>query len=165
MFIDDEEREFKGGKWRRVFCHINEALCTIITDKYVVGAGVGERGTRMLIYDRKNKSLIKKLTGFKWVYTGDVNPDETELFALEQGKHFFVISLPECEIKHKITLPRGYGACDVYGSYSDDGKKLFVPVEKDGSFRYFVCEYETENYSFIEMNEIDQNTYFENWQW
>ena len=81
--------------------------------------------------------------------TGDVKPDESELFALENGKHFYIISLTDTRPIKRITLPTGYEAIDVCGEYTGDGALLRVPVEKysNGKYIYMLCEYETSSYS------------------
>ena len=56
-----------------------------------------------------------------------------------------------------MTLPRSYEAIDVYGSFSDDGEFLYVPVEKwtEGQgYEYNLCKYETKDYTLVEMTKI-----------
>lgn len=49
---------------------------------------------------------------------------------MENGKHFYIFSLGKKVQRKRITLPRTYESIDLYGTYSDDGRILFVPVQK-----------------------------------
>ena len=137
------------GKWDRRFDFAPHWNFTINTDKFVIYI----TGGSVVISDKKTGAKLNQIRGYNYLYTGDVKPDESELFALENGKHFYIISLTDFTQKLRVTLPRSYEAIDVYGTFSDDGKVLYVPVEKYGKngYEYYLCEYETETYTLIHM--------------
>ena len=139
-------REFDFDFEHRVFF-------TIFTDKYIIQI----TGGSIIILDKRTGIKIKQMKGYNYLYTGDVKSDESELFALENGKHFYIFSLTDFEQKRRVTLPRSYEALDVFGSFSNDGKFLYVPVYRfiDEQYKYWLCEYETESYSLVSMKEID----------
>ena len=149
------EKKIDCGKWDRWFNCDDRWNFIINTDKYIIQI----TGGSIIIQNKSNGKEIGRLKGYNYLYTGDVKPDETELFALENGKHFYIISLKDYTQKMRITLPRSYEAIDVYGNYSNDGKSLFVPVYKyaDNEFKFFLCEYETESYSLIEIKRVKKS--------
>ena len=55
-------------------------------------------GGSVKIADKITKNTVKEFKGYIYLYTGDVHPEETEFFALENGKHFFVYSLKSFEL-------------------------------------------------------------------
>ena len=77
-------------------------------------------GGSVRIIDKYTNSLRKEFKGYTYLYTGALHPNEIEFFALENGKHFYVYSLENLELKQRITLPRGYDSIDVCGFYSED---------------------------------------------
>lgn len=134
---------------------------TITSDTYVVDI----TGGSVIIKDRKTGELIKRFKGYRYLYTGDISHDERKCFALENGKHFYVYSLETMEQIKRITLPRSYESIDMVGFYSDDGKIINIPVhrwkefenikkrgpyEVYGRYEYYMCRYETENYTLVE---------------
>ncbi len=115
------------------------------------------------ITDKSTKNTVKEFKGYTYLYTGDVHPEETEFFALENGKHFFVYSLKSFELLKRITLPRGYYSSDVCGFYSDGGKIINIPAQRYvyedkakylGHYEYVLCKYSTDNYDLIEKEPI-----------
>lgn len=148
------KKTISNGKWVRKFDYTsNWDYCfTINTDKFIIHI----TGGSVVISDKKTGANLNVIKGYNYLYTGDVKPDETELFALENGKHFYIISLEDFTQKLRVTLPRSYEAIDVYGSFSKDGAFLYVPVHKWGKngYEYCLCEYETKNYSLSSMKEI-----------
>ena len=145
-------KTISDGKWIRTFDLDLHWDFTIHTDKFVVHI----TGGSVVISDKKTGTLLNQIKRYNYLYTGDVKPDETELFALENGKHFYIISLEDFAQKLRVTLPRFYEAIDVYGSFSSDGEMLYVPVQrwrKDG-YEYCLCEYETKTYSLVSMEKI-----------
>ena len=154
--MSNKKRKIKDGRWFREFDFTfnTRVFFTIKTDNFIIRFTGGS-----LIISDKNDRELARLGGYNYLYTGDVTPDEKELFALENGKHFYVISLEDFTQKRKITLPRSYEAIDVYGSYSDDGKFLYVPICKwlDNGYKYCLCEYETDTYSLLTMKEIKES--------
>ena len=146
-----------NGKWNREFNYdySKRDFFTIRTDNFIIQI----TGGSLVIRDKKTNAIINQIKGYNYLYTGDVKPDETEMFALENGKHFYVVSLGDFKQKIRVTLPRTYTALDVYGNYSEDGKLLFVPVYKfvDNRYRYWLCEYETTSYSLLSMKEIEKS--------
>ena len=76
---------------------------------------------------------------------------------MENGKHFYVMSLEDFTQKRRVTLPRSYEAIDVCGSFSEEGEFLYVPVHKwvEGQgYEYNLCKYETKDYALVEMKKI-----------
>ena len=114
-------------------------------------------GGSVIIESNVTGEELKRHKGYNYLYTGDISPDEKWLFALENGKHFFVYSLDTLEEIVRVTLPRGYESIDVNGFYSDEGKILNIPAHKwvkgktenTGSYEHVICMYETENYTLI----------------
>jgi len=124
---------------------------------------IGLTGGSIKIFSRKTKSEIKTFSGYKCLYTGGIKPDESECFALENGKHFYVYSLKTLELIKRVTLPKSYVSVDVYGFYSHDGKVLNIPAHRYifddkykefGHYEYVLCKYETDNYTLIEKMSI-----------
>lgn len=142
-----------NDKWNRTFDFNSHNIFTINTDRFIINI----TGGSIVICDKKTGAKINQIKGYNYLYTGDVKPDETELFALENGKHFYIISLENFTQKQRVTLPRSYESIDVYGSFSNDGERLYVPVYKyvDG-YKYWLCEYETKTYSLLRMKAINK---------
>ena len=150
-------RKIPNGKWDRRFDYSfnKRAFFIITTDNFIIQI----TGGSLTIIDKKTNKKLNQIKGYNYLYTGDVNPNEKELFALENGKHFYIVSLEDFTQKLKVTLPRSYESIDVYGSYSKDGKFLYVPVYKyiEEQYKYWLCEYETNSYSLISMKEINKS--------
>lgn len=147
-----EKRDFPEGKWKRTIYFDGNTPFNITTENYTIQI----TGGSIIIIDKHNGNILNRLKGHDCLYTGDVNPNETELFALENGKHFYIISLETYSQLKRITLPRSYLSLDVYGTYSEDGNSLFVPVYKyfDNAYHNWICEYETHDYTLTDMKEI-----------
>ena len=149
-----KEHDLPKGYWRRVINPDGEAFCNIVTKSYVIGIKTG----RVIFLDKKTKKRLDPIMGFHHLVTGDVKSDESELVVLENGKHFHVISLKTFEVTKKVLVPRGTYTGDVYCTFSDDGKILYVPVQLYDydirQYRYFRCEYETENYTLLSKTEV-----------
>lgn len=152
--MDNKKHKVQNGRWGREFDYdfSKREFFTITTDNYVIQI----TGGSIIIFDKKSGTKLNQIKGYNYLYTGDVKPDEKELFALENGKHFYIVSLENFTQKQRVTLPRSYESIDVYGSFSEDGKLLYVPVYKyvDNQNKYWLCEYETKNYSLVNMKEI-----------
>ena len=152
-----KKHKIQNGKWMRDFDYDfnNKSLFTITTESYIIKI----TGGSVIIFDKKTGTRINQIKGYNYLYTGDVKPDEKELFALENGKHFFIISLDDFTQKMRVTLPRSYESLDVYGNFSENGELLYIPVYKyvDNQYKYWLCEYETKNYSLVSMKEIKQS--------
>lgn len=136
----------------------------ITSDKFIVQI----TGGSITILDRRTQTVLKKHKGYHCLYTGDINPGETQCFALENGKHFYVYSLENFELIKRVTLPRGYQCIDMYGHYTDDGTQICIPVLKfiegktilDGYYEHVLCHYSTQQFTLIEMVAIeDPSTY------
>ncbi len=142
------------GKWKRQFNFELGAkfFFSITTDKYIIQF----TGGSVIILLAQTGEEIKKFKGFNYLYTGDINPDQTELFALENGKHFYVFSLEDMQLIKRVTLPRSFESIDLCGEFSNDGNFLFVPVMKYVvcKYKYYLCKYETGNYTLVSMEEI-----------
>lgn len=147
---------FPSEKWKRMYNYDLNArdYFTITTNKHIVRLSGGS----VKFYNKENDSLIKTIKGYKYLYTGDINPDETELMALENGKHFYIFSLIDFSEKKRITLPSGYESIDVCGKYSADGNTLYIPIEKyineKVGYGHWLCQYETENYELLKVEPI-----------
>ena len=148
--------KIQNSKWNREFNYDDDqrVFFTIRTNNFIIQI----TGGSVIIRDKNTSAIINQIKGYNYLYTGDVKSDEKELFALENGKHFYIISLEDFKQKMRVTLPRSYEAIDVYGSYSEDGSSLYVPVHKyvDNQYKYWLCEYETASYSLLSMKEIRQ---------
>lgn len=119
-------------------------------------------GGSVRIIDKHTNSLKKEFKGYTYLYTGAVHPDESEFFALENGKHFYVYSLVNLELKQRITLPKGYDSIDEYGFYSDDGNTINIPAQRyvyddkereSGHYEYIICRYSSADYTLIEKTD------------
>ena len=88
--MSNKKRKIKDGRWFREFDFTfnTRVFFTIKTDNFIIRFTGGS-----LIISDKNDRELARLGGYNYLYTGDVTPDEKELFALENGKHFYVISL------------------------------------------------------------------------
>ncbi len=126
-------------------------------------------GGSVSIIEKTTGNLIKVFKGYNYLYTGSIKPDESEFFALENGKHFYVYSLKDFELVKRITLPRTYESIDVCGFYSDDGKILNIPAQRyvyddkearTGHYEFILCKYETDNYTLIEKESIENKNKF-----
>ena len=152
-----KQKIIKCGKWKREFNFDFDAkvFFTITTEKYIIQI----TGGSVIILNRNSGHEINRLKGYNYLYTGDVKPDETELFTLENGKHFYIISLDDYTQKIRVTLPRSYEAIDVYGDFSENGESLFVPVHKfvSNKYQYWICEYETKSYSLVNMQQVEKS--------
>lgn len=159
-------RFITGEKWRRMYNFNWETrnFFTITTEKLIINI----TGGSVIFKYKEPEQLIKIIKGFNYLYTGDVKPDETELMALENGKHFYVFSLSDFGQTKKVTLPRNYESIDVCGKYSEDGKILYIPVyrfiENEG-YIHKICQYETDTYSLISMDSISKEEYYSGWHW
>lgn len=130
----------------------------IASDKFIVQL----TGGSMIIKDRHSNEIFKRYTGHHYLYTGDISPDETECFALENGKHFYVYSLEDFALVKRVTLPKCYESIDMYGHYSEDGQYIFIPASRwvgneylgQGYYEHVVCKYETENYTLIDKKVV-----------
>ena len=115
-------------------------------------------GGSIAILDNQTQALLKQHKGHRYLYTGDISPDEKQCFALENGKHFYVYSLESYELIRRITLPRGYECIDMYGHYTEDGAHICIPAHKwigneatsEGYYEYVMCRYDTEQLALIE---------------
>lgn len=117
-------------------------------------------GGSVVIVDKHTRNVLMRHKGLGYVYTAGIKPDERECFALENGKHFYVYSLKNFELIKRVTLPRCYEAIDVYGSYSEDGKVLTIPLSiKSGAWVHALARYETENYSLIGVESVDRENF------
>ncbi len=123
-------------------------------------------GGSVRIIEKSTRSLIKEFKGYTYLYTGDINPNECDFFALENGKHFYVYSLKNFELIKRVTLPRTYISIDVCGFYSDDGNILNIPAQRYvydnkeaelGHYEFVICKYETKDYTLIEKEDITEN--------
>ena len=137
---------------------------TVTANKYTIQISGGS----IAILDSQTQTLLKQHKGHHYLYTGDIRPDETQCFALENGKHFYVYSLENYELIKRITLPRGYVSIDMYGHYSEDGTKICIPAHKwigneatgEGYYEYVICRYDARQLSLIEKVIIeDPNRY------
>lgn len=137
---------------------------TITTEKYLVQL----TGGSIKFYDRAANRLLATIRGFSYLYTGAVKPDETELMALEKGKHFYIFSLDDFQQRKKVTIPYGCWSMDVLGAFSDDGKVLHIPVikrDRKGVKSFFICHYTTDEYTLIRMDPISYKEYQAKWEW
>ncbi len=123
-------------------------------------------GGSICIVDSKTKTLLRQHKGHNYLYTGDISPDETQCFALENGKHFYIYSLENYELIKRITLPRGYACIDMYGRYTEDGKEICIPAQKwigneaisKGHYEYVMCRYDAKQLTLIEKVVLDDPT-------
>ena len=132
---------------------------SVISDSFLVEL----TGGSITVRDRETQAVLKRHAGHKYLYTGDISPDEKECFALENGKHFYVYSLESLELVRRVTLPRGYESIDMYGHYSEDGAFIYIPASRwvgneylgQGYYEYVVCRYETENGTLVDKVVVD----------
>ena len=124
-------------------------------------------GGSVRIIDKATCTVKQEIRGHAYLYTGAVHPMETEFFALENGKHFYIYSLETLTLKQRITLPRAYESIDVCGFYSEDGKTLTIPAERYvwdqkelglGHYEYVLCKYSTEDYTLIDKTVISHKS-------
>lgn len=140
--------------WTRICTEEPRYCYTITSNRYVVEI----TGGSIIIKDRTAGVVLKRHSGHKYLYTGDIHPDETQCFALENGKHFYVYSLKDGELVKRVTLPKGYEAMDVYGFYEGDGTVLSIPAQKwvairghmEGYYEHVLFRYETRDYTLLE---------------
>ena len=134
---------------------------SVTSEKFIIQI----TGGSITILDRQTQTLLKRHKGHHYLYTGDISPDETQCFALENGKHFYVYSLENYELIKRITLPRGYECIDMYGHYSEDGKRICIPVHKwigneftgEGYYEYVMCQYEAQQLTLMEKVIIEDH--------
>ena len=154
----------RGGKWKRFFDTRPQAKAffTICGERYTVLLNGGSA----TVEDGRTGERLARFKNFNYLYTGDIKPDETEFFALENGKHFYVFSLETLTQKLRVTLPRRYEAIDVCGRYSEDGKILYVPAYKyDNGYTYVLFRYETDAYSLVSMEQMSDAEWDKEWGW
>lgn len=149
------------GKWKRVFDFDfrTRAFFTIVTDRYKIVLSGGS----VKVSDIETGKALFAGSGFRYLYTGDVSPDEKVLAALENGKHFYIFSLETFEPCGRVTLPRGYESIDGYPSFSPCGKELLVPVSRYSGERagylYYICRYDARTYQFVAMEETGRDDF------
>lgn len=120
-------------------------------------------GGSITILARETNEILRQHKGHHYLYTGDICPDETQCFALENGKHFYVYSLENYELIKRVTLPRGYECIDMYGHYTEDGKQICIPARKwignewigEGYYEYVMCRYDAQALTLLEKVIID----------
>lgn len=128
---------------------------SVTSNKYIIQI----TGGSITISDKETQKPLKQHKGHHYLYTGDISPDETQCFALENGKHFYVYSLENYELIKRVTLPRGYECIDMYGHYSNDGTQICIPASKwigdhvtdEGYYEYVMCRYDAQRLMLIEM--------------
>lgn len=126
----------------------------VISDFYVIQM----TGGSIMIKNRGDMSVLKRHTGHKYLYTGDIHPDESVCIALEYGKHFYVYSLRDYELIKRVTLPRGFESVDQDARYTEDGRFLLVRAHRwvairgwdEGYYEYVVFHYETNGYTVLD---------------
>ncbi len=120
-------------------------------------------GGSIKIFDKSSQKLLRTFKGLHYVYTGSIHPNETQCFALENGKHFYVISLETMELIKRITLPKGYESIDAVGYYSSDGTTINIPASRyvndsnDSSGGYYeriLCKYRSNDGKLLEMKPV-----------
>lgn len=80
-------KQLEHGHWQRVFdfdIHTRKFF-TITTNNYIIALSGGS----VWVSDKNTKDVLFRKSGFNYLYTADVSPDEKVLVALENGKHFF----------------------------------------------------------------------------
>ena len=150
-------------KWKTEFHYEDKVFFSLTSNTFLVQI----TGGSVIIKDLRTGNEIKRFKGYNYLYTGDVKPDESELFALENGKHFYIFSLEDYSVRKRVTLPRNYESIDVCGMYSADGAYLYVPIQKyeKEAYGYWLCKYETESYSLLGMERISDIEEFSWPQW
>ena len=157
------KRAINQGKWQRIFDFDfgNRDFFTIVTDRYKI---VMSGGSVSVSDSRTGEQLFQK-GGFHYLYTGDVSPDEKTLAVLENGKHFYVLSLALPIALRRLTLPRGYESLDGYPSFSPDGAQLLVPAVRydhsadDPGYRFYVCRYDAHTFAPPALEEVGADRY------
>ncbi|MBP3479258.1 MAG: hypothetical protein J6K03_07230 [Oscillospiraceae bacterium] len=146
-------------KWMRFRGEGQGYQYRIVSNKFIVQL----TGGSIIIRDSQSNEIFKRYNGHHYLYTGDISPDETECFALENGKHFYIYSLENFAMIKKVALPKHYESIDMYGHYADDGKFIYIPAHRwiknmdlgQGYYEYVVCKYETENYNLVDKKIVD----------
>ncbi len=144
--------------WKKSVCREPDWRYTVESNSYIVQM----TGGSVYITEKSTGTLLKHFKGLNYVYTGDIKPDESECFALENGKHFYVYSLKNCELIKRVTLPKFYESIDMLGFYSENGAFLNIPVSRwiskserkedyynKGYYQHAICMYETKDYSLV----------------
>ena len=135
---------------------------SVTSDRFIIQI----TGGSISILDRQTKTPLRKHKGHHYLYTGDISPNETQCFALENGKHFYVYSLENYELIKRITLPRGYDCIDMYGHYAEDGTQICIPAHKwigneaisKGHYEYVMCRYDAKQLTLIEKAVLEDPT-------
>ena len=91
-------------KWKTEFHYEDKVFFSLTSNTFLVQM----TGGSVIIKDLRTGNEIKRFKGYNYLYTGDVKPDESELFALENGKHFYIFSLEDYSVRKRVTLPRNY---------------------------------------------------------
>ena len=144
----------------------------IASNKFIVQL----TGGSIIIRDRNSNEILKRYSGHNYLYTGDINADETECFALENGKHFYVYSLKgtkEFELIKMVTLPKSYESMDMYGHYSEDGRFIYIPAARwvgnshisEGYYDIVVFRYETETHTLVDKKSLGSWDAFTEYRW
>ena len=123
-------------------------------------------GDSIRILERETGVLLKQYQNHNDLYTGDISPDETQCFALENGKHFYVYSLETLELVRQVTFPGGYQCIDMYGRYTEDGTQIRIPVNRwvegktpdGGHYEYVMCHYDAKTLALSETVRLDDPT-------
>lgn len=150
--------------WLKRFSADNRFCFRITADTFIVDM----TGSSIIIRDRNTNKILKKHSRHNYLYTGDISSDETECFALENGKHFYVYSLKTFELIKRVMLPKYYESIDLCGHYSEGEKFIVIPAHRwcngkncdDGHNEYVLCRYETVQHTLIDKTVIDNlNSY------
>ena len=137
---------------------------SVTSNKFIVQI----TGGSITVLDKQTEMPLKRYKGHHYLYTGDISLDETQCFALENGKHFYVYSLENYELIKRVTLPRGYECIDMYGHYAEDGTQICIPVKRwvgnkvtcEGSYEYVMCQYDAQQLTLMEMTTIEDPEIF-----
>ncbi len=120
-------------------------------------------GGSVKIYEKSSSILLATFKGLHYVYTGCIRPDEKQCFALENGKHFYVISLGSMELMKRITLPKGFESIDAVGYYSSDGTTINIPASRyvtdsssstGGYYERILCKYNSESLELLKIKPV-----------
>lgn len=146
-----ETRQEKGWKY------------TVTSDRFVITL----TGGSIAISNRGTNGSSVRHGGHNYLYTGDISPHETQCFGLENGKHFFVYSLEDLQLIRRVTLPRGYECIDMYGRYSEDGRRICIPAHKwigqdEGHWDYTLFSYDAQTLQLVGRDTIEDP---EAWHW
>lgn len=147
--------------------HHTDANCRwkhcVTSDKFIIQI----TGGSIAILDCHTQALLRQHKGHHYLYTGEISPDETQCFALENGKHFYVYSLENYELIKRVTLPRGYESIDMYGYYTEDGGQICIPAHKwiknetiaisKGCYEYVIFRYDAKALTLIEKVIIEDS--------